>query len=156
MAQPLAALALLTEGAGRPEWARLVAADPDAGCRERLAACPGLPTDVAETLAADTDIRVVAELALWTTSDMATRLAEHPHAEVRRAVAANEATPPSVLAALLTGEGLPRLGGAWSATGRNRRSSTIRTARSPTASCRRVPRVTAPTIPRSTTRSNRR
>ncbi|MEU7941931.1 hypothetical protein [Microbispora bryophytorum] len=107
VAQPLAALALLTEGAGRPEWARLVAADPDAGCRERLAACPGLPTDVAETLAADTAIRVVAELALWTTSDMAARLAEHPHAEVRRAVAANEATPPSVLAALLTGEGLP-------------------------------------------------
>ncbi|MEU8278945.1 hypothetical protein ACFYOK_07850 [Microbispora bryophytorum] len=107
VAQPLAALALLTEGAGRPEWARLVAADPDAGCRERLAACPGLPTDVAETLAADTDIRVVAELALSTTSDMAARLAEHPHAEVRRAVAANEATPPSVLAVLLTGEGLP-------------------------------------------------
>ncbi|MEV4298763.1 hypothetical protein [Microbispora rosea] len=95
MIQPLAALALLGEGAGRPEWARLVAADPDAGRRERLAACPGLPADVAETLAADPDIRVVVELALWTTSDMAARLAEHPHAEARRAVAANEATPPS-------------------------------------------------------------
>ncbi|WP_432930694.1 hypothetical protein ACQPZZ_09105 [Microbispora sp. CA-135349] len=107
MAQPRAAFALLTEGAGRPEWARLFAADPDADRRERLAACPGLPPDVAETLAADTEIRVVVELALWTTSDMAARLAEHPHAEVRRAVAANEATPPAVLAALLTGEGMP-------------------------------------------------
>ncbi|XVQ87778.1 hypothetical protein ACQP2K_10250 [Microbispora siamensis] len=105
VAQPLAAFALLTEGAGRPEWARLFAVDPDADCRERLAACPGLPPDVAETLAADIDIRVVAELALWTTADMAARLAEHPHAEVRCAVAVNEATPPAVLAALLTGEG---------------------------------------------------
>src|SRR6185369_12410695 len=42
-----------------------------------------------------------------TTPDMAARLAWHPHAEVRRAVAANEATPPAVLAALITGEGLP-------------------------------------------------
>lgn len=37
---------------------------------------------------------------------MAGRLARHPHAEVRRAAAANEATPP-ILAALLTSEGLP-------------------------------------------------
>ncbi len=58
-------------------------------------------------LAADSDVRVVAELALWTTPDVAARLAGHPHAEVRRAVAANEATPPAVLAALITGEGLP-------------------------------------------------
>ncbi|MEV7807577.1 hypothetical protein AB0O28_31975 [Microbispora sp. NPDC088329] len=107
VAQPLAVFALLTEGVGRPEWARLFAADPDADRRERLAACPGLPPDVAETLAGDTEIRVVVELALWTTADMAARLAEHPHAEVRRAVAANEATPPAVLAALLTGEGMP-------------------------------------------------
>ncbi|GIH61661.1 hypothetical protein [Microbispora siamensis] len=106
VAQPLAAFALLTEGAGRPEWARLFAGDPIVERRERLAACPGLPPDVAKTLAADTDIRVVAELALWTTPDMAARLAEHPHAEVRRSVAANEATPPEVLAALLTGEGM--------------------------------------------------
>lgn len=40
-------------------------------------------------------------------ADTATRLAGHPHAEVRRAVAANTATPAAVLAALLTGEGLP-------------------------------------------------
>ncbi|MEZ0076183.1 hypothetical protein [Planotetraspora sp. GP83] len=58
-------------------------------------------------LAADADIPVVVELAMWTTPDMAARLAEHPHAEVRRAVAGNEATPPAVLAALITGEGLP-------------------------------------------------
>lgn len=103
-ARPCPALALLAEGAGRPEWARLFAADPDAGRRERLAACPGLPPDVQEALAADADVRVVAEFALWAPADLAARLAEHPHAEVRGAVAANEATPPAVPAALLSGE----------------------------------------------------
>ncbi|WP_330460912.1 hypothetical protein OIB37_30975 [Streptomyces sp. NBC_00820] len=107
VAQPRAALALLEERSGAPEWARLFAGDPDAGRRERLAACPGLPADVRETLAADPDVRVVTELAWWTTPDMAARLARHPHAEVRQAVAANEATPPEVLAMLVTGEGLP-------------------------------------------------
>lgn len=53
-----------------------------------------LPPEVREILAADTDIRVVVELALWTTPDTAARLAAHPHAEVRRAVACNQATPP--------------------------------------------------------------
>ncbi|MHC3821221.1 hypothetical protein [Streptomyces sp. DT9] len=105
--QPGAALALLDARAGDPQWARLLATDPDVRRREKLAACPGLPDDVRETLAADADIRVVAELALWTTADMAARLARHPHAEVRRAAAANEATPPGLLAALATGEGLP-------------------------------------------------
>ncbi|MEU9371023.1 hypothetical protein AB0D71_41570 [Streptomyces avermitilis] len=104
---PDAALALLDQGVGRPEWARLLAADPVHERREKLAACPGLPSDVVDTLAADPDVRVVAELALWTTSDVAARLAAHPHAEVRRTVAGNEATPPAVLAALVTGEGLP-------------------------------------------------
>ncbi|MFI1420339.1 hypothetical protein ACH4VX_20620 [Streptomyces sp. NPDC020731] len=105
--QPNAALALLAERAGRPEWARLLAGDPAVECRKKLAACPGLPPDVVETLASDPDVRVVAELALWTTPETATGLAAHPHAEVRRSVAANEAAPPAVLAALLTGEGLP-------------------------------------------------
>ncbi|MCX4233602.1 hypothetical protein [Streptomyces ortus] len=109
-ARPDAALALLDRGVGvsHPQWARLLAADPAHERREKLAACPGLPPDVVDTLAADPDVRVVAELALWTTvPDVAARLATHPHAEVRRAVAANEATPPAVLVALLTGEGLP-------------------------------------------------
>lgn len=104
---PDAALALLDQGAGRPQWARLLASDPLLERREKLAACPGLPSDVVDTLAVDPDVRVVAELALWTTPDVAARLAAHPHAEVRRAVAGNEATPPAVLAALVTGEGLP-------------------------------------------------
>ncbi|MGP3987231.1 hypothetical protein [Streptomyces sp. 3N207] len=104
--QPHAALALLEEGAGCPEWARLLASDPVAEHREKLAGCPGLPSDVVEKLSADADIRVVAELALWTTPEVAARLARHPHAEVRSAVAANETTPPAVLAALVTGEGL--------------------------------------------------
>ncbi|MGW0475964.1 hypothetical protein [Streptomyces coeruleorubidus] len=105
--RPDAALALLDQGAGRPEWARLLAADPVLERREKLAACPGLPSDVVDTLAVDRDVRVVAELAAAATSDVAARLAAHPHAEVRRAVAGNEATPPAVLAALVTGEGLP-------------------------------------------------
>ncbi|MGW3568926.1 hypothetical protein ACWDSL_34570 [Streptomyces sp. NPDC000941] len=104
---PDAALAVLDQGVGRPEWARVLAADPVRERRERLAACRGLPSDVVDTLAADPDVRVVAELALWTTPDIAARLAAHPHAEVRRAVASNEATPPAALAALATGEGLP-------------------------------------------------
>ncbi|MFD9251463.1 hypothetical protein [Streptomyces bottropensis] len=106
-AQPLVALALLDEEAGDPEWARRLAADPVVEHREKLAACPGLPPDVVETLAADRDVRVVVELALWAAPDTAARLAAHPHAEVRRAAAANEATPPDVLAALASGEGLP-------------------------------------------------
>ncbi|MER5604012.1 hypothetical protein [Streptomyces sp. NPDC002265] len=105
--RPDAALALLDQGVERPEWARLLAADPVRERREKLAACPGLPSDVVDTLATDPDVRVVAELALWTTPDVAARLAAHPHAQVRRAVASNEATPPAALAALVTGEGLP-------------------------------------------------
>ncbi|MGW4020337.1 hypothetical protein, partial [Streptomyces sp. NPDC005009] len=99
--------AVVAERAGRPEWARLFAEDPVVERREKLAGCSDLPPDVVETLAADSDVRVVAELALWAAPETATGLAAHPHAEVRRAVAANEATPPAVLAALLTGEGLP-------------------------------------------------
>ncbi|MEU1325303.1 hypothetical protein [Streptomyces microflavus] len=106
-ARPDAALALLDQGMGRPGWARLFAADPVVEHREKLAACPGLPPDVVEALIADTDMRVVAEVALWAAPDVAARLAEHPHAAVRRAAAANEATPPPVLAALISGEGPP-------------------------------------------------
>ncbi|MGW1964459.1 hypothetical protein ACWCPD_29975 [Streptomyces sp. NPDC001935] len=105
--RPDTALALLDEGSGNPDWARLFAGDPMTERREKLAACPGLPADVVDRLAADPDPGVVAELALWTTPETAARLAEHPHALVRRAVVCNEATPPDVLAALLTGEGLP-------------------------------------------------
>ncbi|CAD5930634.1 protein of unknown function [Streptomyces sp. KY75] len=104
---PQVALALLDRRAGRPEWARLFAADPDGERRAKLAACPGLPPDVVERLAADPDVHVVAELAWWATLDVAARLAGHPYAEVRRAVAANEATPAGTLAALITGAGLP-------------------------------------------------
>ena len=107
VARPRVALALLEQRSGRVEWARLLAADPLVEHRERLAACPDLPEDVTRALACDPAIRVVAELALWAPPRIAARLARHPHAEVRRSVAANEATPPSVLAALLTGHGLP-------------------------------------------------
>ncbi|CAL9373388.1 hypothetical protein [Streptomyces sp. enrichment culture] len=105
--RPRAALALLEQGAGTAEWARFLAAHPVVEVREALAACPRLPRDVVDALAADPDVRVVTELALWTDGGTAARLARHPHAEVRSAAAANARTPPEVLAALVTGEGLP-------------------------------------------------
>ncbi|MFD9003659.1 hypothetical protein ACFV0T_22225 [Streptomyces sp. NPDC059582] len=61
------ALALLDQGADRPPWARQFAADPVRARREKPTACPGLPSDVVDTLAADPEVHVVAELALWTT-----------------------------------------------------------------------------------------
>lgn len=105
--QPLVALAALDAGHGRPEWTYQLAADPQVYIREKLAECRALPPDVLEALAADPDVRVVAELALWAPRDIAGRLAAHPHAEVRRSAAVNAATPPPMLASLLTGEGLP-------------------------------------------------
>ncbi|MEU6389095.1 hypothetical protein [Streptomyces sp. NPDC046939] len=105
--QPDAALSLLAKDVGCPEWARLLATDPVPERRKKLAACPGLPPDVVRTLSTDPAVRVVAELASATTPAVTAELAAHPHVEVRRAVASNEATPPAVLAALLTGEGLP-------------------------------------------------
>ncbi|RKS97206.1 hypothetical protein BX286_7020 [Streptomyces sp. 3211.6] len=111
LSQPLAALALLDEGAGPSEWARHFAADPLVRHREKLAECRGLPQDVVRVLADDPDVRVVTELALWAPPRWAAELAHHPHAAVRRSVAGNEATPPQLLAALLTGEGLPPLRG---------------------------------------------
>ncbi|MGW2884020.1 hypothetical protein ACWDDN_01405 [Streptomyces griseoruber] len=107
-ADPDTALALLGEGRGDPVWGRVLVADPDSRRRQRLARCVGLPPDVVETLAAGPDVRVVRELALWTTDRaLATRLAGHPNAEVRKYAAWNEATPPAVLAALLDDKGLP-------------------------------------------------
>ncbi|MDX3688890.1 hypothetical protein PV726_00790 [Streptomyces europaeiscabiei] len=107
-ADPDTALALLKEGRGDPAWGRVLVADPDSRRRQRLAQCVGLPPDVVETLVAGPDGRVVGELALWTTDRaLATRLAGHPNAEVRRYAAWNEAMPPAVLAALLDDKGLP-------------------------------------------------
>jgi uncharacterized protein YneF (UPF0154 family) len=105
--RPGVALALLDAGLGLPEWGRILAVDPVVRHREQLAACADLPPDVLCALAADPDVRVVAELALWARTGLAAELASHPHAEVRSNVATNEAAPPAVLAALLTGDGLP-------------------------------------------------
>ncbi|WP_327412232.1 hypothetical protein [Streptomyces sp. NBC_01233] len=100
-ARPYAALALLDEGRGLPEWARLFAADPSPDIRWKLASCPGLPPDVVTALAADPDVEVVTELALWTAEvPEADRLARHPHPEVRGAAAANPATPAAAVTAL--------------------------------------------------------
>ncbi|MGO4460654.1 hypothetical protein AB4039_25730 [Streptomyces sp. M-16] len=108
-ALPDAALALLDEGLGLPHWPALLVTDPEPGRREKLAACPGLPPEVAARLAADHRLDVVTSLAAHGTPDPATAalLAAHPHAEVRLMTALNEVVPPALLSALLTGEGLP-------------------------------------------------
>ncbi|MEV7526697.1 hypothetical protein [Streptomyces sp. NPDC091371] len=107
-AQPFTAIALFDEGRGLPEWARLLAAFPDPDVRWQLATYSGLPPDVSATLVGDPDVEVVTELALWTADpEVAAGLARHPHAEVRRAVACNEAVPSAALAALITGDRLP-------------------------------------------------
>ncbi|MER6449017.1 hypothetical protein [Streptomyces venezuelae] len=90
---PNAAVALLDERRGRPEWAGLLATHPDSGIRWKLASCPGLPQDAVDLLAADPDPDVVEELALWTDSPVTARLALHPAPRVRLAAAANPATP---------------------------------------------------------------
>ncbi|MBC9715552.1 hypothetical protein H9Y04_23670 [Streptomyces sp. TRM66268-LWL] len=109
MARPDVALALLEEGAGEAGLARVLARSAVVEHRERLAACSGLPDDVVALLAADGAEGVVAELALWAPAEVAARLAGHASAAVRRAAACNEATPPAVLAALLTRDGLASL-----------------------------------------------
>ncbi|WP_345205593.1 hypothetical protein [Streptomyces lavendulae] len=108
-ALPDAALALLDEGLGLAHWPALLVTDPDPGRRGKLASCPGLPPEVAALLAADRRLDVVTDLAAYGTPDPATAalLAAHPHAEVRLMTALNEAVPPALLSALLTGEGLP-------------------------------------------------
>lgn len=102
-------LALLDEGNGRPEWARRLARHPDPEVRARLAGVGDLPSDVVTLLAADPDVGVVAELALFASVDstLAADLAAHPHTAVRRGLAANERTPPVVLAALAADGGQP-------------------------------------------------
>ncbi|GIF09913.1 ZZ-type zinc finger protein [Actinoplanes siamensis] len=98
-------LALLDEGRGRPEWARRLAAEANPDIRQKLAACPDLPPEISEVLAADPDPEVVAELALHTTDpELLARLAGHRHAEVRIMVAANPDTPPDRLAALVAND----------------------------------------------------
>ncbi|HEV2633605.1 MAG TPA: hypothetical protein VGX23_00570 [Actinocrinis sp.] len=91
--RPRVTLALLEERTGRPEWAGRLAANPNIGIRQALAACPDLSNDVIQALAADPEVSVVAELALWAPSAVAAQLAIHPHAEVRRAAATNPSTP---------------------------------------------------------------
>ncbi|WP_052707354.1 hypothetical protein [Streptomyces rubellomurinus] len=105
LARPDLALALLDQGRGRPEWALPLARHPDRDTRVRLAGCPGLPDQAAELLAADEEPEVAAELAYFTgRADLLRALAGHPAFEVRRGVAANEATPPDLLAALAADE----------------------------------------------------
>ncbi|GAA4944160.1 hypothetical protein [Actinoplanes utahensis] len=100
---PYAAMTLLDDGIGRAERAKLFARDPDAKRRFDLASCPGLPPEVIALLVSDSDLAVVAESASFAADrDLLTRLAAHPHADVRAGVAGNPATPPEVLAALVT------------------------------------------------------
>ncbi|GAA2617721.1 hypothetical protein GCM10010425_09150 [Streptomyces spororaveus] len=107
MSWPYAAVALIDEGRGHPEWPRLLAAHPDSGIRWKLASCPGLPSDVVDLLAADPDVEVVEEVARWTDSPVTARLARHPDPRVRIAVAFNPTTPLEAVLALAEDPELP-------------------------------------------------
>ncbi|MFB6581690.1 hypothetical protein ACFCYC_30530 [Streptomyces sp. NPDC056402] len=107
MSWPYAAIALIDEGRGHPEWPRLLAAHPDAEIRRKLASCPGLPPDVVDLLAADPDGDVVEEVARWTESPVTARLARHPDPRVRIAVAFNPTTSLEAVLALAEDPELP-------------------------------------------------
>ncbi|WP_327733832.1 DUF2336 domain-containing protein [Streptomyces nojiriensis] len=104
---PYAAVALLDERRGHPEWPRFLAAHPDSEIRWKLASCPGLPPAVVDLLAADPDVEVVKEVALWTDSPVTARLALHPDPQVRLAVSANPSTPLEAVLALAEDPELP-------------------------------------------------
>ncbi|HKT02048.1 MAG TPA: hypothetical protein VJT31_21180 [Rugosimonospora sp.] len=106
---PWVVLALLDEHGAPQEWAGALASHPDPRVRERLAGAAHTPPDLVAALARDENVGVVAEAALSPslTAGLARSLAGHPHAEVRRALAHNEKTPPGVLAALVADGGHP-------------------------------------------------
>lgn len=108
-ADPEIQLALLDEGDAPDEWVRSLATHEDSSVRSSVAATTGVPADVLATLAQDLNIEVVTEAARSSrlTARVAAMLAEHPHMAVRRAVATNEMSPPSLLAALADGATLP-------------------------------------------------
>ncbi|MFA7764149.1 hypothetical protein [Streptomyces sp. NRRL S-448] len=104
---PYTAVALIDEGRGLPEWPRHFAAHPDSQIRWKLASCPGLPPDAVDLLAADPDVEVVRELALWTDSPVTARLALHPDPQVRLSVSANLSTPLEAVLAVAEDPELP-------------------------------------------------
>jgi hypothetical protein len=69
----------------------------------------GVPAGVLATLAHDRDIEVLTHVARSPrlTARVASALAEHPHVAVRHALATNETTPPSLLAAMAGNSGRP-------------------------------------------------
>ncbi|MET7597904.1 hypothetical protein ABZS84_23000 [Streptomyces sp. NPDC005481] len=90
-AQPLAALGLLEEGSGNPEWARLFAADPLVEHREKLAECPGLPPAAAGHPALP--VSAMGELLT------------DPDCFVVEAAAANPSLPQAAMSALVASRG---------------------------------------------------
>ncbi|MFD7645191.1 hypothetical protein ACFV4P_31575 [Kitasatospora sp. NPDC059795] len=98
--QPVAALGLLRAGLAPTRWAAVLVERPE--LRAELAACPGLPAEVARRLAGDAELAVVVELAEETTDpEVAALLAAHPSEHVRAALGFNEGAPPAVLADLI-------------------------------------------------------
>jgi hypothetical protein len=106
---PEVALALVDEGHAPDSWDRVLADHADSSVRAGVAAAAGVPVDVLTRLAGDPDTHVAAGVALSPalTADVAERLAGHPHLAVRCALARNELTPTSLLAALGTDGSLP-------------------------------------------------
>jgi len=80
----------------------------DPAIRAALAECPDLPRRLLALLAGDPDVEVAEAAALSPalTDEVAATLAGHPHLAVRRGLAANDRTPPHILAAVATDSGV--------------------------------------------------
>jgi hypothetical protein len=100
---PWRGLAVLEHPDADPGWFDRLAEDPDEVIRCELSARFPLPARIVERLVTGPDLDVVTSAARCQSlsEDLATRLAADARPEVRRAVAANEHTPPEVLLRLL-------------------------------------------------------
>jgi hypothetical protein len=96
---PWVVFGLLEHGPVPDAWLTSILSHDDPMLRGRLADTAHRPAWVIRQLANDPDPQVVAEAGLWarTPDELIPELAEHPHAAVRRAVAANEHTQSGVL-----------------------------------------------------------
>ncbi|SNT41634.1 hypothetical protein SAMN05421812_105441 [Asanoa hainanensis] len=99
--RPWAIVALLDDHDIPEAWLWRVAGEPDSDLRAELALAAACPPELLRLLAQDAELvsSVAASAAL--TPELAAELAGHSDAEVRRAVAANEHAPASLLAGLV-------------------------------------------------------
>ncbi|MDX3193993.1 hypothetical protein PV458_36845 [Streptomyces sp. MN03-5084-2B] len=97
---PWRGLAVLEHPDADPAWFERLARDPDPVVRSELSARFPLPERIIDVLAADPDLDVVTSAARC--QRPTARLAADPRREVRRALAANEQSPPDLLRRIAT------------------------------------------------------